>query len=129
MTSDKQGATALSRGDYVVATKYSDDNRAFKSVWDYLKIRTLERELAQSREGWQPIETAPKDGTAIIVSNDCGSWVAKYWAIYQSGYKADSPWFSLMLNHDHMPRGGGLPTHWQPLPNPPALKRSRGGAT
>jgi len=71
--------------------------------------------------GWQPIETAPKDGTAILVSNGRGVWVAKYKAVFQSGYKPDSPWFCLMLNKDYIPGKfrAGAPTHWQPLPQPP----------
>lgn len=78
----------------------------------------LANRRASPAQDWMPIETAPRDGSAVIVANDCGSWIAKYYAVYQSGYKADSPWFSLMLNHDHIARGGGLPTKWQPLPAP-----------
>ena len=71
--------------------------------------------------GWMPIETAPQDGTYVMVSNGRGVWVAKYKAVYQSGWKPDCPWQSMMLNHDHIPRAKqrGWPTHWTPLPEAP----------
>ena len=72
---------------------------------------------------WQPIETAPKDGTRIVVANKCGSWIAEYRPVYQSGFKPRNPWQSMMLNHDHMTAGWAkrdyLPTHWMPLPAAP----------
>lgn len=71
--------------------------------------------------GWQPIETAPKDGTYILVGNAAGSWVAKYLPVFQSGFKPDNPWASMMLNHDHLPDWqSSNPTHWMPLPAPPS---------
>ena len=71
--------------------------------------------------GWLPIETAPQNGTYVLVSNGSGVWVAKYKAVYQSGWKPDCPWQSMMLNHDHIPRAKqrGRPTHWMPLPEAP----------
>ena len=74
--------------------------------------------------GWLSIETAPQDGTYVLVSNGLGVWVAKYKAVYQSGWKPDCPWQSMMLNHDHIPRGKqrGRPTHWMPLPEAPNSK-------
>lgn len=65
---------------------------------------------------WQPIETAPKDGTGFL-----GWWphwtafpVRIWWQNNQWYMAEDHPatW------HDGMPRGHG-PTHWMPLPEPP----------
>ena len=73
---------------------------------------------------WQPIETAPKDGTSILVSN--GRWRdIAYWAAFARfnnitdsmdvgpawcGRDCDDPYYSYALD----------PTHWMPLPPPPA---------
>ena len=69
---------------------------------------------------WQPIETAPKDGTYILVANERGAWIAHWAPVAVSGYRFDQPWRSVMLNHWHMPQDVRYepPTHWQPL-HPP----------
>lgn len=81
----------------------------------------IERLRAAIPDGWQPIETAPTNGEAILIANGNGVWAAKYKAVYQSGYKPESPWMSLMLNKDHIPARlrHGKPTHWMPLPAAP----------
>lgn len=70
---------------------------------------------------WQPIETAPRDGSLIMVANpNSGVWMAWYKAVYQSGFCPNNPWQSAMLNHDHLSKNGSwIPTHWMPLPDPP----------
>ena len=70
-------------------------------------------------EGWRPIETAPKDGTAILLGSRGGSWIGKWLPVYVSGYQPENPWSSLMLNHDHMGEKWCKPTHWMPLPEAP----------
>jgi len=70
-------------------------------------------------DAWQPIETAPKDGTLIVLGARNGVWLGKYQPVYQSGYTPDNPWSSLLLNHDHMAERYTRPTHWQPLPAAP----------
>lgn len=76
----------------------------------------------EARMRWQPVETAPKDGSYLLVSNGQGVWVARFKSVYQSGWKPPSPWQSMMLNHDHIPsaKRNGNPTHWMPLPTPPS---------
>ena len=61
---------------------------------------------------WQPIETAPKDGAKILAYAD-GSMTVVYWLecgdnweLAESGSWAES--------------GEWEPTHWMPLPLPPA---------
>jgi hypothetical protein len=76
------------------------------------------------RDGWKPIETAPKDGTRIILGNPHGAWMGEYRPVYQSGYRPDDPWFSVMLNRDHMGRfPSSNPTNWMPLPAAPAKEQ------
>ena len=67
---------------------------------------------------WQPIETAPKDGTRILVpypifdpgnltaSPDRYEIIVVHWR--EVGWVSDGAW---MLHED--------PTHWMPLPPPP----------
>lgn len=67
-------------------------------------------------EGWRPIETAPRDGTWLLL-----------WLPYAGGYGqchiAPGRWakdhyrktFSWFINGNGMRR----PTHWRPLPAPP----------
>ena len=72
---------------------------------------------------WKPIETAPKDGSYIIVCNEEAgvSWVAKYHPVYTSGYRPENPWSSMMLNLWHAKKRypSTVPAHWMPLPAPP----------
>lgn len=84
----------------------------------------LETQLAEAaqRTQWQPIETAPKDGTAILIAvghlvgearfvEDEGSELGWWWANEGPGdYHADK----IELRQ-------GQPTHWMPLPAAPTI--------
>ena len=70
---------------------------------------------------WQPIETAPTDGTVILVyRRDQGRFCAHYVApadIIDSD-DCKPQWFS--THGDSLDASNGtMPTHWQPLPAPP----------
>jgi len=67
---------------------------------------------------WLPIETAPKDGTEILGHTDVGALVL-YWDTL-----SDNPerW------SDGMSRYHRIPTHWMPLPAPPAEPADTGEA-
>ena len=75
--------------------------------------------LSAQAEGWRPISTAPKDGALIVLGARNGVWLGKYLPVYQSGYRPENPWSSMLLNHDHMAERYTRPTHWMPLPPPP----------
>ena len=58
---------------------------------------------------WQPIETAPTDGTPILGARQGSKWQqVLYW---DDG--CDAGWYSSAGREHH-------PSHWQPLPEPPA---------
>ena len=65
---------------------------------------------------WQPIETAPKDGTNILLVNRRGLMATGLWMagirgrgwFLRGGTKPDT-----FFNDHHGP------THWMPLPPPP----------
>ena len=59
---------------------------------------------------WQPIETAPKDGTSILAIDEDGF----YFVVEYAG---------VLEPYGHQWTDGGTllePTHWMPLPAPPA---------
>lgn len=80
---------------------------------------------------WQPIETAPKDGTKILVYEPASeyteggvslvSWDS--WRISYPGCRTQWDW---CLPGSHQDEQGGCetvyPTHWMPLPEPPEVQ-------
>jgi hypothetical protein len=60
---------------------------------------------------WQPIETAPKDGTRIIVANYAVVWPDVSWV---KSPRAGERWEHLNLGAVRF-----APTHWMPIPKPP----------
>ena len=92
---------------------------------EFTRYRFAEMVAAKEREAcaklWLPIETAPKDGSLIILANSHGAWMGKCQYVYQSGYRPKNPWASMLLNNDHMAKNYNLtPTHWMPLPAAPS---------
>lgn len=69
--------------------------------------------LPNDNNGWQPIETAPKDGSPIL-----GYAKKEYTTIEWSigGY------WTLCICGEHASDGEWWPTHWMPLPQPPKTK-------
>ena len=81
-------------------------------------------ELAALVPEWQPIETAPKDGTYVLLGG--GKYFCEEHACYINGsavaaFTTDSAWLIAA------PAGGFVwvtykePTHWMPLPPPPKI--------
>lgn len=82
------------------------------------RIEELEAQLArasQAQEGWQPIETAPKDKRVLVWSGK--EIYAAHWA--QSPYTGDEAWIVAEWGDD---REQALvkPTHWKPIGAAPA---------
>ena len=83
---------------------------------------TMEEHIALGREaGWQPIETAPKDGTNILIISAKayspeaaeGWWDGRWWTYYSRPEKFVVPGPTHMVEV----------THWQPLPIWPHRQR------
>lgn len=77
--------------------------------------------MTEDQMEWQPIETAPKDGTVILVatweiSADMASakWNGLYW---DTRHMDDDP--SHILLDEMSFREFGSPTHWMTPPPPP----------
>lgn len=79
---------------------------------------------------WQPIDTAPRDGTTLLVMRDIwpgtksgraeectghNTYVAAWWAGERNGQGAWICYFNAVLD----PECPIDPTHWMPLPPPP----------
>lgn len=69
-------------------------------------------------EGWQPIETAPKDGTKVLLArigrNEAGKDLGIWWACKGFWSARWNNW-----NDGCEPCGLAGPTHWMPLPAAP----------
>lgn len=95
--------------DHKLATVVHNAERAIKAALDMLEQPYY---WGQQNGQWMPIETAPRDGTEIIVWNQtdlhdyCGVWIGKF---------MDGHWW---LKHFGW-CGAHRATHWMPLPKPP----------
>jgi thioesterase domain-containing protein len=74
-------------------------------------------EAVQREAAWQPIETAPKDGTVVLLHVTCLSQPFTVTALY----KRDDYWEGWVSSYEH--EDVADPSHWQPLPAPPAAIR------
>jgi hypothetical protein len=98
------------------------------SAFDNAVIRRARAALARAaavKDGWLPIETAPKDGTEILtVGNDSGAVIATKWLspgpyvrTPRQNYYRDAGWYWASWSEAVGPVS---PTHWRPLPPPPS---------
>jgi hypothetical protein len=91
-------------------------------------LDALEAEVArltqeQESRGWRPIETAPKDGSAVLVYFPDIGVCEVLWStqVFEDGF------WSVSDNkfEDRPLRGWSTePTHWMPVPDPPAALAS-----
>ena len=79
-------------------------------------------DAAVAMEQWQPIETAPRDGSKFLV------WEEYYGIrIGRCKERADhDDWLSYMDAFGGSSKGGSRATHWMPLLAPPAAIRAGG---
>lgn len=86
------------------------------------------RRTTPDREAWQPIETAPKDGTPIIGCTFHPQLMHLYapctifWAAYHPNSEGEKTWRTSAICGNKMK---GV-THWMPLPTAPTS--DKGGA-
>lgn len=66
---------------------------------------------------WQPIETAPKDGTYLLLAGNSG-YITTPLRVevgrYDAEYRPHSPWVT--HSNDPFTDGGDPPLYWMPLP-------------
>jgi hypothetical protein len=76
-------------------------------------------EISEASDAWQPIETAPRDGTRILTNSGVGIRIVRWldergewgagWCLANG---ATHPVLNAIVNASTM-------THWHPLPLPP----------
>jgi hypothetical protein len=66
--------------------------------------------------GWRPIESAPKNGSWVLLLSQEGGVQCGYWGGTYFGF--DPAWIQY-AHRTECVRVTGEPTHWQPLPLPP----------
>jgi hypothetical protein len=100
-----------------------EDNPGYQTSWDELLEAAALSLPAVSQ--WQPIETAPKDGTPILILYK-GHAIEALWECVDSGdwESGQQPvyWWSSELNYLE---DGDEPTHWMPLPTPPIADKGK----
>ncbi len=81
---------------------------------------------------WQPIDSAPKTGRTLLLGypNRIGNWrtVRGQWFSkelieqdWEYGNENDEGWYETSVESDDIPNAWPInPTHWMPLPAPPA---------
>jgi hypothetical protein len=95
------------------------EHAADMSAFEAAQERDVE-ESAGELAGWQPINTAPTDMTEVIGINERGR-VYRTWFFAPSSQTRD--WLRVPGN------APWRPTHWMPLPKPPATLTARDAAT
>lgn len=125
----------------LAATKQGAAFRSFPSElagkWVALVDATHDQHLAHTVPpasevvgAWQPIETAPKDGSAVLVMRDIwpgtvsgraeecnghNTYIAAWWGVERAGAGAWVCYMGFVSD----PECPIEPTHWMPLPEPP----------
>jgi hypothetical protein len=67
-------------------------------------------------QGWQPIETAPRDGSSMLLC--ANRWITVgCWHRAQSCWASNGPAYTRYPAHEQ-------PTHWMPAPDVPTRRQS-----
>jgi len=95
-------------------------NREYVAVFHTSQLEEvcaeIERLQANQRSEWLPIETAPKDGTEVLVFSPDVYYPVEIVTWQKNPYNGDA-WASARCV-DGLTISG-RPTHWMPLPPPP----------
>lgn len=120
---DQIGTESHERYQVVMALEYlrqENDSQRFDilAMNQSLDLLREENERLKADAGlieWQPIETAPKDGTDILVMTGETMHVVRWINIH-----GDFDYWAVDDNkHGPFTLRGKAPTHWMPLPEPP----------
>lgn len=122
--------TALLRADgdssdADVMREYAEHDRAIDAL--IAAVREQAYDNLRGATAWQQIETAPKDGTTVVVYDPTLNFDRVTMAAWDRDEATEGGqcWREDSHNFDRL-----NPTHWMPLPSPPASSRdlASGGA-
>lgn len=95
----------------------------------------VENEVAVAGQGWQPIESAPKDGTRVLLTDgasvEAGCFAPSIhgddfpWAFVDDYSGVDTTCDGAVGVLANAWKAQSV-THWQPLPPPPAIAQATG---
>jgi len=94
-----------------------DEMKADIEAWfDAGQPSLADQQDQNAKDAWQPIETAPNDGTRVIV------WHEHFTAPCSARYYSPSSEWMMYYGGSSFKR---QPTHWMPLPAPPGAARTQ----
>ncbi len=73
--------------------------------------------------GWQPIETAPKDGSMFLIWDGRSYGFASWW------HDEKMHWLKQETRQGYRHPEDQEPTHWMPLPPPPTQEAKESSAS
>ena len=85
------------------------------------RLNELAQDPYRLSRGWQPMETAPKDGTVVLCWDEFKECDFMWYGIIQQWNEPKDilGWMYVATNTECHP------THWMPLPKPPAAKEGK----
>lgn len=99
-------------------------NLPVERLFTEAQLRSLIAERDAMRGGWQPIETAPKDGEVLLYCAETGEQFVAF--LGTNPEDGEQQWvFARSPNISFIVRD---PTHWMPLPGAPALAATSEGS-
>ena len=116
----EEGEPSVRCNNYgLVCTTASDSTAAFIAAFNPQTARALIDRLrkAEAANQWQPIETAPKDGTHVLLWATRHSMLAPHPEFIVGAYR--NGWWSGPSTLSHV-------IHWMPLPAAPTSADSEG---
>lgn len=102
---------------YAAGDDYYEDN----PYWHKLADAAI-AEGVGAVPAWQPIKTAPRDGSEVLLGDDVDT-CAGFWSVIpnrRSWASPDGNWFAEMDRGSEANAKPLRPTHWMSLPTPPA---------
>ena len=122
--SDAANYAPIEKGWYVHVDFACQLERELAAVTEERDALIASARIREANSGWRPIETAPMDGTTVIVGRDMGSFgfVRGYGRFEGKPGSFISGWVCNGFTDPPGNLGLGAPTHWMPLPAPPTTE-------